>query len=508
MGAYIDGSRENLDLMDRMLLALEQNPSNLEAVEEIFRAAHTLKGMSGTMGFEKIAHLTHEMENILDKLRSKQMAVTPQIIDVIFETFDVLRTLVGDSISGTDSNVDLAVIQAKLQALASGGGAPPGEAPEQGEAGPSDVAVPAPPPGGGEGAQELADLPLSEFEVSGLMDSMQQGSNPYLLKVTLVPDCLLKGPRIFMVLRTLDSCHAEIIKAHPEVKDLENEKFERSFKMIVTCERPANEIVDGIESISEIEKAEVYLLTPDNFTGGGGGTLSPASPPAPPPPPPIAETQVAAPVQPQAPTTPVAAPPPARAPATATAPPQASPTPSPRQAAPVAPPAAPPVAPPSGSPPAGGDLPPAEEEKETVEIVQLVSFTMGSETYALDIRQVDGIINMHPITRVPKAPHYIEGVINLRGEIIPVLSLSKRLKLPETQRAPTNKIIILSFEKEKIKAGLLVEFVQKVLKLPSSLIEPPSHVSEGAASEYLGGVGKLDNRIIILLDAHRLVLDK
>ena len=66
MGAYIDGSKENLDLMDRMLLAMEQNPGNISAIEDIFRAAHTLKGMSATMGFEKIAHLTHEMESVLD----------------------------------------------------------------------------------------------------------------------------------------------------------------------------------------------------------------------------------------------------------------------------------------------------------------------------------------------------------------------------------------------------------------------------------------------------------
>ena len=93
MGMYIDGSKENLDLMDKHLLALEQDPSNLEAVGEIFRAAHTLKGMSATMGFEKVAHLTHVMENILDKLRNHQLEVTPPIIDLVFETFDVLRVL-------------------------------------------------------------------------------------------------------------------------------------------------------------------------------------------------------------------------------------------------------------------------------------------------------------------------------------------------------------------------------------------------------------------------------
>ena len=138
MGAYIDGARENLDMMDKKLLELEQNPSNIEAVGEIFRAAHTLKGMSATMGFEKIAHLTHEMENLLDKLRNNQLAVTPPVIDLIFETFDILRTLVDDSINQTESTVDLSEISAKLSAMANG------QVPAA--AAPAAPAVQAPPP--------------------------------------------------------------------------------------------------------------------------------------------------------------------------------------------------------------------------------------------------------------------------------------------------------------------------------------------------------------------------
>ena len=94
MGMYVDGSKENLDLMDKQLLALEQDNSNLESVGEIFRAAHTLKGMSATMGFEKIAHFTHEMENVLDKLRNHEVAVSAPIIEVLFESFDVLLLLI------------------------------------------------------------------------------------------------------------------------------------------------------------------------------------------------------------------------------------------------------------------------------------------------------------------------------------------------------------------------------------------------------------------------------
>jgi len=241
MGAYIDGSRENLDTMDRCLLSLEQNPSNLDAIEEIFRAAHTLKGMSATMGFEKIAHLTHEMENILDKLRTRQISVTSAVIDAIFETFDVLRTLVNDSIEQTDSGIDLSELSAKLSGLAAGGGAP---APAAKAAPPPSAAAPTAPAAGGGGKKggggvtaDLSDMGLSDFELSGLEEAGDSGKNVLLLRIALVSDCLLKGPRVFMVLRTLDDLQCDIAKANPEVKDLENEKFDRSFKMVLVTDK-------------------------------------------------------------------------------------------------------------------------------------------------------------------------------------------------------------------------------------------------------------------------------
>ena len=484
MGAYIDGSRENLDAMDRCLLSLEQNPSNLEAVEEIFRAAHTLKGMSATMGFEKIAHLTHEMENILDKLRSHQLEVSAAIIDLIFETFDVLRTLVNDSIESTDSNIDLSELSTKLSAAASGG-VPAASA--------KQVAAPTKADGGakrapGKGpAVDLSDMGLSELELASLEEAGDDGRHVLLLQVSLVADCLLKGPRVFMVLRTLDDLQCDVIKAVPEVKDLENEKFDKSFKMLVTTDKTPEQLRDGIESISEIETVEVT-----DITGGASGSAPAAVAPPPPPPPP------------QAPA--VSAPPPARA--------QSAPAPvaAPVQVAEYHQPAAQAPAPPPQAAPSAEQKPaePEEEEKvkEVIELVQLVTFLMAGETYALEIQQVEAIINLVPITRVPKAPPHIDGVINLRGEIVPVINTRRRLRLSEVERRPSNQIIILSFEEEKVKAGFLVDSVQEVIRLPESAIEPPSRVSEGVDVEYLRGVGKIDNKIIILLNAHRIVFGK
>ncbi|MGM0599070.1 MAG: chemotaxis protein CheW [Candidatus Rifleibacteriota bacterium] len=490
MGAYIDGSRENLDTMDKMLLNLEQNPSNLDAVEEIFRAAHTLKGMSATMGFEKIAHLTHEMETVLDKLRNEDIPVTTEVVDIIFETFDVLRTLVSDSIEQTDSNVGLDEISGKLSALANGQvptaaqDSPPPAAQQPQAATDAGQEQPQSAKQSQGGANtEIADFELSDFDLSGLSAAGDEGKRVVLLKISLVSDCLLKGPRIFMVLRTLDDTHCDIVKSIPEVKDLENEKFESSFKMILTTDQEDEQIQEGIESISEIESVELKDIT-DSL----GDSASP--PPAEPAPQPAAEV-------PQETEVHVPSPPPSSGPA-----------------APSAPAAAPaPAQQPSGEqsseqPQQDEDEDEDEENKEIIEMVQLVTFGMAGEMYALEIHQVEAIINMVPITRVPKAPPHIDGVINLRGEIVPVINTRRRLKLPTLASFKDSQIIILAFEEEKVKAGFMVDSVSEVIRLPETSIEPPARVSENVDIEYLKGVGKIDNKIIILLNAQRIVFGK
>ena len=503
MGAYIDGARENLDLMDKRLLELEQNPSNIEAVGEIFRAAHTLKGMSATMGFEKIAHLTHEMENLLDKLRNNQLAVTPPVIDLIFETFDILRTLVDDSINQTESSVDLTEISAKLAAMANGT-APAQAAPAQ----PAPSSQPPAQPSisrnvasaGASHNADIAEFGLSDLELSGLHEAKENGKHVVLLKVSLVADCLLKGPRVFMVIRAIEDCQAEITKSLPDVKDLENEKFDKSFKMILNSAQPPQEIKDAIEGISEIESVEAIDLELSDLSDSPASAAQVAPAPQP---------VYSAPPAPSSPPAPVAAPPVAAPP-----PPPAQPTYSPQTATPVSVPKAPTqpaIAQPTPPPPQAVQQQASEEaeeeEKEVIGITQLITFTLAGETYALEIQQIETIINLTNITRVPKAPSHIDGVINLRGEIIPVINTRRRLKLSEAERSPLNQIIILTFEEEKVKAGFLVDSVKEVIRLPETSIEPPSRVSESVDIEYLRGVGKIDNNIIILLNAHRIVFD-
>lgn len=495
MGAYIDGARENLDMMDKKLLELEQNPSNIEAVGEIFRAAHTLKGMSATMGFEKIAHLTHEMENLLDKLRNNQLAVTPPVIDLIFETFDILRTLVDDSINQTESTVDLSEISSKLSAMANGQ-VPTASAP---------AAVQAPPPASSASRNpaaaasasnvNISEFGLSDLELSGLHEAKDSGKHVILLKVSLVADCLLKGPRVFMVMRAIEECQAEITKSLPDAKDLENEKFDRSFKMLLVSAQSGQEVKEAIEGISEIESVETTELSSADFNEGP--SPAPISTPQPVYTPPAPSVAVAPP-----PRQPVAV---APAPQPAYAPQAATPVSVPK--APVQPAIAQPTPPPPQAVQQQAAEESEEEEKEVIGFTQLITFMLAGETYALEISQVETIINLTNITRVPKAPSHIDGVINLRGDIIPVINTRRRLKLSEGEKSPLNQIIILSFEEEKVKAGFLVDSVKEVIRMPETSIEPPTRVSESVDIEYLRGVGKIDNNIIILLNAHRIVFD-
>lgn len=391
MGMYVDGSRENLDLMDKFLLAIEQDPSNLEAVGEIFRAAHTLKGMSATMGFERVAHLTHEMENILDQLRTHQTEVTPAIIDVLFETFDLLRILVNDSIEATETNVDMdAIIQKLADAPKNKGAAARVEAKTitaaelksaatdhsaDHNAGPGDAS---------QLALELADISMNEFENQLLVEAHQRGANILLMVVTLVPDCLLKAPRAFMVARGLEELNCEIIKSVPDTKDIEEEKFDLSFKMVLLGESDETKVKYAIESISEIESVKITSLKPEDFQQQAGGNTV-AQQPAPKPAAPAARAPERSSPPPSDPAPQPRASAPAPQPARSAAPAQQPSAPASPPSQPAAPPA--PPAPPRPPTPPGK---PAEQAKSSAAAADKRS----SQTVRVDMRRLDELMNL------------------------------------------------------------------------------------------------------------------
>ena len=135
--------------------------------------------------------------------------------------------------------------------------------------------------------------------------------------------------------------------------------------------------------------------------------------------------------------------------------------------------------------------------------LQLVSFNIGSEEFGVDILKVQEINRMVEITKVPQAPHYVEGVINLRGKVIPVVCLRKRFSLELKEHDKNTRIVVVDIEGNIL--GLIVDAVSEVLRLPSNTIEPPPEIVAGIDADYIKGVAKLDDRLLIFLDLTKVI---
>ena len=136
--------------------------------------------------------------------------------------------------------------------------------------------------------------------------------------------------------------------------------------------------------------------------------------------------------------------------------------------------------------------------ESSVEMHQLVSFQLGPEEYAIDILGVQEIIRLVEITHVPNAPHYVDGVVNLRGKVIPIINFRNRFGLSSTEPTKDTRIIVV--EVARLILGFMVDSVEEVLRLPEDLIEPPPSTGRGGADEFHRGVGRVNGRLLILLD--------
>jgi purine-binding chemotaxis protein CheW len=135
--------------------------------------------------------------------------------------------------------------------------------------------------------------------------------------------------------------------------------------------------------------------------------------------------------------------------------------------------------------------------------LQLVSFNIGSEEFGVEILKVQEINRMVEITKVPQAPHYVEGVINLRGKVIPIIDLRKRFNLDVKEYDKNTRIVVVDINGSIM--GMIVDAVSEVLRLPSSTIEPPPEIVTGLNAEYIKGVAKLEDRLLIFLDLSRVI---
>lgn len=240
MGMFLEECREHLQNLNSCILDLENSPDNLSVLGEIFRSAHTIKGMSATMGFTTIAELTHEMENILDMLRKSQLQATPEIINTIFKCVDTLEQLVESVAANSESTIDSKPLISKLKALAKG---EPIEAPIiQTKAEKLEIQY---------SAAEFCDT-----EVSLIKNAQDQGMQAYELVIYLREGCLLKSARSYMVMNALDEI-GEVIRTVPPVDELEKEKFDLSFQAIIVTGSDTDKIQQTVLSISEIDKVTV-----------------------------------------------------------------------------------------------------------------------------------------------------------------------------------------------------------------------------------------------------------
>ncbi len=144
-----------------------------------------------------------------------------------------------------------------------------------------------------------------------------------------------------------------------------------------------------------------------------------------------------------------------------------------------------------------------KEEHTKVETLKLVSFKIGEEEFAIDILLVQEIIKLMDITRVPRSPGYVEGVINLRGRVIPVINIRKRLTLPPREFDKDTKIVVIDLAKKTL--GFIVDSVSEVIEIEKSTIEPPPSVMGEVDSQFISGVGKLADRLLVLMDLEKVL---
>lgn len=242
---FLDETKEHLESLNTQILSLEQEPENVDTINEIFRAAHSLKGMAGTMGYKRMQALTHDMENVFSEIRNGTMKVNSNLIDTLFQCLDALEEYTGNiqetADEGTNDNQQLINM---LSAFLKPGGK--GETPVQEAAGKSE-AEDGP-------AEKWTDIKIGESERLVLSTAKSQGKNVYGLTVYVQESCLLKAARAFLVYKAVEE-KGEIIVSNPPAQDIEDEKFELDFSLIVVSDYPLEEILQATRNVSEIEKA-------------------------------------------------------------------------------------------------------------------------------------------------------------------------------------------------------------------------------------------------------------
>ncbi len=258
---FIDESKEHLQGMNDVLLELENDYSNINLLNEIFRTAHTIKGMASTMSFNKVADLTHEMENVLHICRSGELDVDETIIDIIFECFDGLEEYVDNlANTGEEGDRDTSDLVRRLKYIAD----------NKTTAGLAESGANTEVPAQQETVAELDDeeqefkLNFSDVTPEMIAEAKSKGFLAQLIRVSLADDCILKAARSFIVFNTLEN-FGEIINCLPSAEDIEEENFDKSFEVLFLSKVDDKMIKEELEAVSEVEKVEIKTMNFNNI---------------------------------------------------------------------------------------------------------------------------------------------------------------------------------------------------------------------------------------------------
>ena len=253
---FLDETREHLESLNTQILNLEQNPEDTDTINEIFRAAHSLKGMAGTMGFKRMQNLTHDMENVFSEVRTGTMKVSSSLIDVLFQSLDALEeyttSIQQTADEGTNDNQP--IIDQLNEFLKSKGDASASKKEEKAEA--KEAAAEETKeeaPAGGSDEEKYKQIAIGESEQSVLSAALAEGKNVYGFTVYVNENCLLKAARAFLVYKAIEE-KAEIIISNPSAQDIEDEKFEFDFSLIVISEAKIDDLLNAARAVSEIDK--------------------------------------------------------------------------------------------------------------------------------------------------------------------------------------------------------------------------------------------------------------
>ena len=258
---FIDETKEHLQTLNDQVLIMEQDPENIDTVNEIFRAAHSLKGMAGTMGFKRMQTLTHDMENVFSEIRNGKMSVTPDIVDIVFKCLDALEGYLANiqetADEGTEDNEEIIELlnaalngSAKTEEPAPAATAPaPTEAAPQAETGDK---------------RKFLQLPIADFEANAMKEALEKGLNVYGVTVYIQETCILKAARAFLVFKGVEAI-GEIIKSEPSVQDIEDEKFDFDFSMFIISDKPIEQVQKTIGNVSEIKEVVLEPFTPETI---------------------------------------------------------------------------------------------------------------------------------------------------------------------------------------------------------------------------------------------------